>query len=367
MKHFLKTQKIWIIIFSVIGLATLLSITIKTKYEVTTPAVISDVNKFIYFKENEKIETKPDINTVSVYSFPRASLLNYAIGYLNPFAELTKIQDQYNTDDDYIVAQGNLHKDISYDNSIIAGYEIAKKKNQDLECQVNYDFNGYAVTTILNSCQSALKVNDRIVEINGIVLSMELTPGKVIKELSSNGVSEFKAKVKYFDDNDVLQTRSVKLLYDDEGSFGFACDAYNQVTSTKNPSIDPSAEDNINSLGPSGGLMQALLVYEQITGCKLTKGLKIAGTGTIDINGNAGLIGGMKQKIYIANACNVDIFFVPIDMSLEYDNNEDTNAYLNWEEAQEAKELLKKLGQTKMKIVPVKNLEEVIDYLEGLE
>jgi hypothetical protein len=169
------------------------------------------------------------------------------------------------------------------------------------------------------------------------------------------------------DDKYALQTKTIALLYDEEGKFGFACDAYYQVSSTKFPKLDPKSRTNIDSLGPSGGLMQALLVYEQITGCQLTKGLKIAGTGTIDIAGNAGLIGGIKQKIYIANACKVDIFFVPIDMSLEYDGNDETDPYSNWKEAQEAEKLLKKLGHTKMKIVPVKNLKEVVEYLEGLQ
>lgn len=367
MKHFFKTQKIWIIIFSVISIATLLSLVIKTKYEVTTPACLTDVNEFIYFSEGERIETKPNISTVSVYSFPRTSLFNYVIGRLNPFAEMTKNKDIYNTDDDYITAQGNLHKDISYDNAIIAGYKLANSLGTNTECQVNYNFNGYVITTILKSCKSDLKINDRLIEINGTKLDNENTPARVIHELSLKGVKEFKAKVQFFDDKNGLQTKTIALLYDEEGKFGFACDAYYQVSSTKFPKLDPKSRSNIDSLGPSGGLMQALLVYEQITGCQLTKGLKIAGTGTIDIAGNAGLIGGIKQKIYIANASKVDIFFVPIDMSLEYDGNDETDPYSNWKEAQEAEKLLKKLGHTKMEIVPVKNLKEVVEYLEGLQ
>ena len=115
-----------------------------------------------------------------------------------------------------------------------------------------------------------------------------------------------------------------------------------------------------NALGPSGGLMQALYIYEKLTGSELTKGLKIAGTGTIDINGNASLIGGMKQKIYTANANNVDIFFVPFDK-----NRETKDArFKNWYEAKEAYD---KLIFTNMEIVPVSSLYDIIEHLEGLK
>ena len=110
-------------------------------------------------------------------------------------------------------------------------------------------------------------------------------------------------------------------------------------------------------------LNQALYIYEQLTGCKLTSKIKVAGTGTIDTNGNAGLIGGIKQKIYIANACNVDVFFVPVDMSREKEEEQ----YSNWNDALEAVSFLNKLGQNDMKVVPVKNLDEIISYLEGLQ
>ena len=49
--------------------------------------------------------------------------------------------------------------------------------------------------------------------------------------------------------------------------------------------------------GPSAGLIFSLAIYDKITPGTLTGGRDIAGTGTIDVNGNVGEIGGIQQKI----------------------------------------------------------------------
>ena len=66
-----------------------------------------------------------------------------------------------------------------------------------------------------------------------------------------------------------------------------------------------------NEAGPSGGLMLTLAIYDQLVPEDITKGRKIAGTGTIDYEGNAGPIGGVKYKLARAVADGADIFIVP--------------------------------------------------------
>jgi len=78
-------------------------------------------------------------------------------------------------------------------------------------------------------------------------------------------------------------------------------------------------ETNIG--GPSGGLLQTLYVYNILVTEDVTRGLKIAGTGTIGYDGSAGYIGGVKQKILTAYYAGVDVFFIPhLDDSYYYDN-----------------------------------------------
>jgi len=62
--------------------------------------------------------------------------------------------------------------------------------------------------------------------------------------------------------------------------------------------------------GPSAGLPFALDVYEQL-GHRIDKGLKIAATGELDLDGSVGPIGGVKQKTFGARAAGVDVFLVP--------------------------------------------------------
>ena len=62
--------------------------------------------------------------------------------------------------------------------------------------------------------------------------------------------------------------------------------------------------------GSSGGLILALGIYSEITGTDLLKGRNIAGTGTIDIEGNVGAIDGIKYKIAGAVKDGMDIVLV---------------------------------------------------------
>ncbi len=55
----------------------------------------------------------------------------------------------------------------------------------------------------------------------------------------------------------------------------------------------------INNVGgPSAGMMFALGIIDKMSPGDLTGGQHIAGTGTIDADGNVGGIGGIRQKLY---------------------------------------------------------------------
>ena len=69
--------------------------------------------------------------------------------------------------------------------------------------------------------------------------------------------------------------------------------------------------------GPSAGMMWALGLYELLTPEDLTDGRSIAGTGTIDLGGNVGPIGGIRDKVIAAERSNADVFLVPADNMAE--------------------------------------------------
>jgi PDZ domain-containing protein len=64
--------------------------------------------------------------------------------------------------------------------------------------------------------------------------------------------------------------------------------------------------------GPSAGLGLALQLYQEIAH-DVDRGYKVATTGTIDLDGRVGAIGGVKQKTIGARRAHIDVFLVPVD------------------------------------------------------
>lgn len=69
------------------------------------------------------------------------------------------------------------------------------------------------------------------------------------------------------------------------------------------------ASDNIG--GPSAGLAFTLGVIDSLTEGDLTGGRKVAVTGTIEIDGRVGDVGGVAQKTSAVKAAGADVFLVP--------------------------------------------------------
>ena len=89
----------------------------------------------------------------------------------------------------------------------------------------------------------------------------------------------------------------------------------------------------------------SLSIYSAISGEDILKGRNIAGTGTIDIEGNVGEIGGIKYKVMGAVKNKMDIILVPS---------------ANYKEAMK----VKKEKKYKIKIVEVKTFQDAIKYLK---
>lgn len=63
--------------------------------------------------------------------------------------------------------------------------------------------------------------------------------------------------------------------------------------------------------GSSGGLMMALRIYDALRGSVAHEQRRIAGTGTIALDGRVGPIEGAKQKLIAAKRAGARVFFVP--------------------------------------------------------
>ena len=69
--------------------------------------------------------------------------------------------------------------------------------------------------------------------------------------------------------------------------------------------------------GPSAGLAFALTLIDELTDGDLLGGLDVAVTGTIELDGSVGAIGGLPQKASAVRQAGLDYFLVPATQSAE--------------------------------------------------
>ena len=111
---------------------------------------------------------------------------------------------------------------------------------------------------------------------------------------------------------------------------------------------DIQIKANKSESGSSGGFMTALSLYDSLANLNLSKNLKIAGTGTIDIKGNVGKIAGVKYKLLGAEKKKADVFFCPEE---------------NYDEALK----VKRKYNLKIKLIKVRTIDDAINYLNSLK
>ena len=123
------------------------------------------------------------------------------------------------------------------------------------------------------------------------------------------------------------------------------------IVNVKEYETDPKVDIQFKSSesGPSGGLITTLEIYNQLTKKDLTHGKKIAGTGTIEVDGTIGQIGGIKHKIIGAEADDAEYFLAPSGK-----NYEEAKAYI-------------KENKLNIKLIEVKSIEDAIKKLEVLK
>lgn len=69
--------------------------------------------------------------------------------------------------------------------------------------------------------------------------------------------------------------------------------------------------------GPSAGLAFTLALIDELSSGRLTGGVPVAVTGTIELDGSVGAVGGLRQKAAAAAAAGAQVFLVPADQSDE--------------------------------------------------
>ena len=147
--------------------------------------------------------------------------------------------------------------------------------------------------------------NDLITSINDQIVKSSTEFISLLKTYDIGDVVEI-GLVRNEEDIKIKTTLIEHVEYENEPMVGF-------LASTPNQKFVYPFEVDINTGnvgGPSAGMMMALNVYNLLTENDITAGNKIAGTGTIEIDGSVGPVGGVKQKVIAAKKANAS-FVVP--------------------------------------------------------
>ena len=166
-----------------------------------------------------------------------------------------------------------------------------------------------------------------------------------------------KVKVTYQEDGQE-KSATGKIIKLENGKNGIGISLIDRTEVTSNIPIEFTTE---GIGGPSAGLMFSLSIYTQLADPTLRDGRVIAGTGSINRDGEVGDIGGIDKKVVSAAKSGASIFFAPNNPVTKEMKKIDPKAKTNYETAVEAAKKIK----TDMKIVPVKTLQDAIDYLKN--
>ena len=249
---------------------------------------------------NNKIEIENSYKSKGMFGFAyvsslRATPLLYIISIFNSNWDIIPIKD-IKLDNETIKDlnfRDNLLMEESFDNASIVAFKKAGKPLDITE-------NNLYITYIAPYSKTNVNIKDQIISIDNIKVNNINEIKKIIKNKN-------KVNIEVIRNNKTYHKYAEIIKIDNKKSIGIM--VTNDIKFTSKPKITFKKE--ANESGSSGGLMLALTIYNNLVKEDITKGKKIIGTGTIDINGYVGEIGGISYKIKGAVKDNADIFLVP--------------------------------------------------------
>ena len=325
-KKFIKDNRVLlIIILVIIGLFY-----IKLPFVVYTPGgTINIADRISVDGKHNKTKGKLQLTYVSMMN---GSPFYVLASYIMPNWDLEKKEDITYEDETMqdMIKRDKLYLKQSEDMAIISSFNEAKKeiKIKKIHNQIVY---------ISKRSDTNLEIGDEIISVNGKKIKSLDEFKKIIKKSKYN--SKLNLEITRNDKKEKAYAKVKKI--DNQKLVGISF--LTTVDYETNPKIE--IKNKTSESGSSGGLMLSLSIYNQIIDKDIIKGRNVVGTGTIDMDGNVGEIGGVKYKVMGANKDNADIFLVPK------------------ENYKEAKKTIEK-NNYKMKLVKVETLKDAIKYLE---
>lgn len=311
-----------------------------TPYIVYRPGSASEVAPMIKVENADKDENGTFMMTTVSASYANVALLIASVFNSNSEVVLKETRLGDKTEQEY-AAEQVYYMNSSQSFAVQAAYHAADVPYEDV---VDYL---YVFSVPDTGNQEQFQPGDKILSVEDQHIS---DPAALSALLSSRKIGDQVAVVLQRDGKEVKeQVKLVEVKDKDTAAvkpgLGVVIGAVQKVEPKVSGKAVSFVDTNVG--GPSAGLMFTMEIYNQLTPGDLTKGHRIAGTGTVDADGKVGAIGGVKHKIVAADREKAEVFFVPT---------------ANYEEA---KARADKIG-TAMKLVPVSTLDEALKYMEEL-
>ena len=318
MKKFFKENLVFLIFLTIM----ILIIEVELPYYIEAPGGTINLSQRMDKNYNKK---NGSLNMLYVTEY-KGNVITVLLSKIIKSWDLFEISNQQisNEDSHDIYIRNKVMLDNSTGNATIVAYNYANKKIDILKKEN---------IVIATTKENGIEIGDRVITIDNKEIDDINTIKNYLKEL--NPGDEITIKIKR--DN---KEKNIKLKLDKDKLIGI------MIVTNYKYKTDDDLDINFRSGegGSSGGLVLSLGIYSKITGIDLLKGRNIAGTGTIDIDGNVGEIDGIKYKIAGAVRKHMDVILV---------------SPYNYEEA---KKVIKE-NNYDIELVKVSTFKEAINYL----
>jgi len=306
----------------ILMLIFIIVVNIELPYYIEAPGGTINLTKRI---DDDYNKNDGSLNMLYVTQY-RGNIVTVLLGQIFPSWDIYEISNQQisNETSQEIYLRNKVMLDNSIQNATFVAYQEAGKK--------------ITIKDTKNIVIATTKEND--IEIGDNIISVD--------NHKISNINELKSYLNSKNEGDVVKVilerkekeKTISITLDEDKILG--------VVMITNYEYELPEELDINFRngegGSSGGLILTLGIYSEITGIDILKGRNIAGTGTIDIEGNIGEIDGVKYKIAGAVKDKMDIVLV---------------SPYNYEEAKKVVEE----NNYDIKLVEVSTFKEAVEYL----
>ncbi len=345
------TKKHYISLLIVFILAIALNFYPIDKY-IMRPGSAYNVEDFITVN-NGDLDDKGSFSLMTV-SVAKATPTTYLLAQFNKhhdILDVNAVRQQDEDEDEYRVRQLKLMTDSQFN----ALYVAFKKAN--LPYTVSYK--GVYVLNVLENgaADGVLQAGDIVTELDGQIISRQK---ELLNMISGKNKGDEISVVIERDNELITKNMTLKEIPNTKGRIGLGI----TFAESKTIRTDPDVKADTEKIGgPSAGLMFTLEILNQLLDEDISKGYTIAGTGEMNEDGTVGRIGGVEKKVVAADKAGMEIFFVPDDEVTEQMKANNPTIVSNYEAAAQT---AKEIGTT-MEIVPVKTIDDALNYLNDLE